>query len=199
MLATSLPGRVLGARLFYFIIFCTAMVAVCGLPVRPFPRAITAALTSPCASQQALASEGFPTRDNVRCIPGIRATRSPLMTSPAPNLRCFPCRPARAHRPGNPLREQNTRHAARGASHMRSRVDPRLPNSKNTHRHFNCARGGFVPRTTRSGTGFQSRKRACLGRSQNTERTSHAVSGGAGAVTQTTSCGLPGSLLVSPV
>ena len=64
------------------------MVAVYGLPVRPFGRyqrplqwPIRAAMMSPCTSQQALAFVGFPTRDDMRCFPGIRAARFPPMTS----------------------------------------------------------------------------------------------------------------------
>jgi len=80
----------LEARLFIFYFLCSAMVAVYGTPVRPYGRyqcplrwLIRAAMTSLCTSQQALALAGFPTRDYVRCFPGIRAMRSGPMTSPA--------------------------------------------------------------------------------------------------------------------
>ena len=60
------------------------------MPIRPYGRyqrplrwPIRAAMTSPWASQQALAFAGSPTRANVCCFPGIRAARSPPMTSPA--------------------------------------------------------------------------------------------------------------------
>ena len=61
------------------------MVAVYGMPVRPYGRCqrplrwpIRAAMTSPCTSQQALAFGEFPTWDDVRCFPGIRAARFPV-------------------------------------------------------------------------------------------------------------------------
>jgi len=66
----------------------------------------------------------------------------------APNLRGFPCRPARAYRPGNPLRvfrEHNTLRATWGASHTRPHVDPSVPNSYNTHHlHSRRPRGRLV-------------------------------------------------------
>ena len=83
MLLCPILGCVLEARLF--LIFCSAMVAVFGTPVRPsgrcqrpFQRAIRAAMTSLCASQTALAHGEFPTRDYVCHFPGIRATRFPV-------------------------------------------------------------------------------------------------------------------------
>ena len=85
MLATSWLGHVLGSEALFF---SSAMVAVYGMPVRPYGRCqrplrwpIHAAMTSPCTSQQALAFAGFPTWDDVRCFPGLRAMRFPPMTS----------------------------------------------------------------------------------------------------------------------
>ena len=76
-----------GVRLFLFS--CSAMVVVYGTPVRPsgrcqrpLQRAIRAAMTSLCTSQQALARGEFPTRDDERRLPGIGAARF-LVTSPA--------------------------------------------------------------------------------------------------------------------
>ena len=82
MLATSWLGHVLGSEALFF---SSAMVAVYGMPVRPYGRCqrplrwpIRAAMTSPCTSQQALAFGEFPTWDDVRCFPGIRAARFPV-------------------------------------------------------------------------------------------------------------------------
>ena len=55
-------------------------------------------------------------------VPLARNSRRevPSDVTRAPNLRGFPCRPARKYRPGNPLRtfrEQNTQHAARDTPH----------------------------------------------------------------------------------
>ena len=111
------------------------------------------------------------------------------------------CRLARVHRPGNPLRafrEQNTRHAARDAPHTRPRGNPRVPNSTRTCLHFNRPRDGLFRNAGCSRTGIPPRRHAREGRSQNAERASYVASRGTGTVNQTTSCGPPGSLLVSP-
>ena len=95
------------------------------------------------------------------------------------NLRGFPCKPARAHRPGNPLhafREQNTRRAARGALHTRSHVDPSVPNSNNTRIHFCRPRGRLVSDVERFHTGLRSRRRAHAGRARKAPWTSYAPS-----------------------
>ena len=101
------------------------------------------------------------------------------------NLHGFPCRPARGHRPGNPLRafrEQNTRHAACGASHTGSHVDPRLPNSNNTRRHFSRPRGLVESHAERFRAGLPPRRRARESRSLNAERAPYATSRETGAV-----------------
>ena len=76
----------------------------------------------------------------------------------APNPRGFSCRPARGHRPGNPLRafcEQNTWHAAWGASHTCPHVNPSVPNSYNTRHLHSChPRGRLVSNVERSRAGL---------------------------------------------
>jgi len=144
----------------------------------------------PHASQRAL----FP-RHSCREIPTNDVTR-------APSLRSFLCRPARAHRPGNPLRafrEQNTRYAARDALHRRPRGTPRVPNSTNTRRHFNRPRDGLFRNAGRSRAGFPARRCAREGRSLNAERAPYASSCEAGAVTTITLYGAKGSPHPSPV
>jgi len=116
-----------------------------------------------------------------------------------PDLHGFPCRPARVHRPRNPLRtfrEQNMRNAARGASHTRSYVDPCLPNSTNTHRHFNRPHDGLFQNAGHSRTGNPSRKTRARGPFAKCRT---GLIRGTGAVTKITLCGPPGSPLVSPV
>ena len=189
--------------------FCSAMVVVYGLPVRPYGQCqhplrwpIRAAMMSPCTSQQALALAGFPTRPRAlfprhscREIPADDVTR-------APSLHGFLCRPARAHRPGNPLRtfrEQNTRYTARDALHTRPRGNPRVPNSSNTRRHFSCPRGLVESHTERFHAGFPARRRAREGRSLNAEQAPYATSRETGAVPEITSYGAKGSPHPSPV
>jgi len=125
----------------------------------------------------------FP-RHSCREIPADDVTR-------APSLRGFPCRPARAHRPGNPLRAfhgQNTWHAARdaphtrGTPHTRPRGTPHVPNSNNTRHHFSGPRGRLVSDVERFWPGFPAQRRAREGRSLNAERAPYATSCEAGAV-----------------
>ena len=73
------------------------------------------------------------------------------------NMHGLPCRPARACRPGGSFRafpERNTRHAARDASHTHSHVDPCLPNSNNTRRHFSHPRDLVESHAERFRAGF---------------------------------------------
>ena len=123
-------GRVPGAwPFFFFFLFfsCTAWVAVCDSLVRPFRQTIPGALSSPCASQQALAFEGFPMRDNVRCSPVTRAARSPV-TSPV-HRTCAVSRAGQPERivPGTrSTRSANRTHGVqhvmpRTRAHMRTR------------------------------------------------------------------------------
>ena len=130
-----------------------------------------------------------------------REVRADDVTS-APNLRGFPCRPARVHRPGNPLRvfrEQNTRYAAHDALYPRPRGNPCGPNSPNTRRHFNRPRDGLSRNAGRSHAEIPLRRRARDGRSRNAERASYAASCETGAVTEITLRGLLSSPFPSPV
>ena len=125
MLATSLPGRVLGARLF-FIFFLQRH----GGGLRLARSSLWAIPTSlpmadPCSHDVTLhiptsaRSRGIPHTSQRALFPWHSCCEIPVDdVTRAPNLCGFPCRPARAHRPGNPLhafRKQNTRHAACGA------------------------------------------------------------------------------------
>ena len=91
---------------------------------------------------------------------------------------------------GDPLRtsrERLSRRAVRRPPCMCSHGDSCFPNSNNSIRlHFSRPRGLFVPNAERFDAGSRSRSHACLGHLQNTERTSHAASRGAGAVSKIT-------------
>ena len=139
------------------------MVAVYGTPVRPsgryqrplrWPISTSPPMADPCSHDVTLHIQtcarfrGIP--HAVRRALFVRSSRREVRADDvtrAPNLRGFPCRPARAYRPGNPLpafREQNTRYAARDAPHTCPCGNPRVPNSINTHLHFSRPRGRLV-------------------------------------------------------
>ena len=92
----------------------SSRTAVCSSHVPSF-RAINAALTSPCASQSALASEGFPTWDNVHCLPGLCAARSSV-TSVAQRT-CTACRAGQPERIVPWTRSARSANRTRGAQH----------------------------------------------------------------------------------
>ena len=100
------------------------MAAVSDSLVRPFHRAILAALTSPCASQSALASEGFPTWDNVHCLPGLCAARSSV-TSVAQRT-CTACRAGQPERIVPWTRSARAANRTRGAQHVELRTRARM-------------------------------------------------------------------------
>ena len=198
MLATSLPGRVLGATIFLFFLHCQGgglQLARSSLPSGDMCSLVVALRITNSA--------------HFRWIPyvsqRVQLTRNSCWeisgdVTRAPNLRGFPCRPARAYCPGNPLctfREQNTRHAARGAPHMRPHGNPSVPNSNNTCLHFSHPRGWLVSDVERFRAG--SRRHARAGRARNAPWTSYTPSREPGAVAKLTLCGPPGSPLVSPV
>ena len=83
-----------------------------------------------------------------------------------PSMHGKPRRLARAYRPRNPLREQNTWYAARDAPNTcpRAHENPRVPNSI-TRRHFNRPRDGLFRYAGRSRAGIPPRRRAREGRS----------------------------------
>ena len=164
---------------FFCLFFCTAKAAVYGSLVRPFRRAIRAALTSPCKS---LAFEGFPTRANMCSSPVTRAARSMPMTSLAHRT----CSVSRAGQPERFVPGTRSANRTRGAQHVDLHTRARMwTRPFQIHTTFLLtvqvavlyhARDVPVPASNRANVR--------LGRSQNTERTSHAASGGAGAVTK---------------
>ena len=200
MLATSWAGyRVLVARLFFLLFFSfdTARAAVCNSLNRPFRRTIPGVALRIARSARLRGVRHASQRE-----PLARNSRHevPSDITHTPNLRGFPCRPTRVYRPGNPLRafcEQNMRRAARRASHPCPHVDPSVPNSHNTRRHFCRPRGLLVPNAERFRTGFPPHRGTREGHSQNAECAWYAASRGTGAVTEIAP--LLGSLLTSPV
>ena len=139
----------------------------------------------------------------MRNSPTIRAPRSPQTSLAHGPLRevhlthgrggvVLGTRPANSTRgmrrchPRDSSREFHSRHAARRPLYTCSHGAMRFPNSHYNCLHFSRPRPGLVPSAERFGAGFRSHDRASLGHSQNTERTSHAASRGAGAVSKIT-------------
>ena len=96
------------------------MVAVFGMPVRPYGRCrrplrrpIRAALTSPCTSHQALALGEFPTREYVRSFLGIRVARFPVTS-----LAHRTCVVSRAGQHACNVPETRSAHRTRGMQHV---------------------------------------------------------------------------------
>ena len=119
-------GRVLGARPFIIIyIFCTDRAAVCDSLVRPFRRTIPGALSSPCASQQALAFEGSAMRANGRRSPVTCAARSPV-TSPAQRT-CMVSRAGPPERIVPGTRSACSANRTHGAQHVELHKRARMP------------------------------------------------------------------------
>ena len=124
----------------------------------------------------------FPMRAT-RYSRGLRAARSPPMTSFA-HGHCKTCSDV----PGT----CSVRHVGlRARGHMGATCFPNLNNL--ICPHFSHRRWYLVPGAKRFKADSRSRKRACLGRPQNTKLTSHAASRGAGTVSEIVPCSPLGS------
>ena len=125
MLATSWPGPCTWCEAFFIYFFRTAKAAVCDSLVRPFHRAIRAALSSPCASQSVLTFVVSAMRADVRCSPEARAARSVPMTS----LAHGPCALSHAGQPDCIVpwtHSERSANRTRGVQHVELRTRTRM-------------------------------------------------------------------------